>query len=159
VSLALFGVVTIPVHLMRIGAGLWSGRLTRRIGLPSTLALAIACAVGGLLCLATIDSVWAFGGLAVAMAAVGISMPAIGHYINERTESQVRATVLSVSPMGISLMMGAMSAGAGTLASTSLRVSFGAMALVIAVIAGANYLSWLAAHGRARTREVRVVEV
>jgi hypothetical protein len=61
--------------------------------------------------------------------------------------------------MGISLMMGAMCAGAGPLAATSLRVSFGAMALAIALFAGANYLSWLAAHGRTRTPDVRVVEV
>jgi hypothetical protein len=92
-------------------------------------------------------------------ATVGISMPAIGAYINERTESQVRATVLSVAPLGISLMMGAMSAAAGTLASTSLRLSFGAMAVAILLFAGANYLSWLAAHGRTRTSEVRMVEV
>jgi MFS family permease len=159
VSLALFGVVAIPIHLARIGAGLYSGRLTRRIGLPSVLALCIACAVAGLLCLATVDSVWAVGGLAVAMAAVGISMPAIGAYINERTESQVRATVLSVAPLGISLVMGAMSATAGTLASTSLRLSFGAMAVAILLFAGANYLSWLAANGRMRSTETRVVEV
>jgi MFS family permease len=159
VSLALFGVVTIPVHLARIGFGLSSGRLTRRFGLPSTLALAIAGSVAGLLCVAIIDSVWAFGGIAVAMASMAVAMPAIGHYINERTESQVRATVLSVAPMGVSLMMGGMSAGAGTLASTSLRLSFGAMAVAILLFAGAHYLTWLAAHGGGRTTEARVVEV
>jgi MFS family permease len=71
VSLALFGVLAVPVHLARTGAGLFSGRLTRRIGLPSTLALAVAGAVAGLMCLATIDSVWAFAGLGVAMASPG----------------------------------------------------------------------------------------
>ena len=141
VPLAIFGVLAIPVHLARTGAGLISGRLTRRIGLPSTLALAVAGAVAGLMCLATIDHVGAFAGLAVAMAAVAIAMPAIGAYVNERTESHVRATVLSVAPMGTSLMMGAMSVAAGTVAAQSLRLSFGVMALAIALFAGMNYLA------------------
>jgi hypothetical protein len=61
--------------------------------------------------------------------------------------------------MGVSIVMGLMSMAAGTLASQSLRLSFGAMALAILLFAGANYLSWLAAHGRARAPEARVVEV
>jgi hypothetical protein len=32
------------------------------------------------------------------------------------------------------------------------------MAVAILLFAGANYLSWLAAHGRTRTPEARVVE-
>jgi len=158
VPLAIFGVLAIPVHLARTGAGLISGRLTRRIGLPSTLALAVAGAVAGLTCLATIDHVGAFAGLAVAMAAVAIAMPAIGAYVNERTESHVRATVLSVAPMGTSLMMGAMSVAAGTVAAQSLRLSFGVMALAIALFAGMNYLAWLAAARGAPATEIEVAE-
>ena len=161
VPLAMFGVLAIPVHLARTGAGLVSGRLTRRIGLPSTLAIAVAATVAGLLWLATIDHVTAFAGLGVAMAGMAIAMPAIGAYVNERTESHVRATVLSVAPMGVSLVMGAMSAAAGMLAAYSLRVSFGVMAVVILVVAGANYLAWLAAEGRGRAEDaaLQVVEV
>jgi MFS family permease len=161
VPLALFGVLAIPVHLARTGAGLVSGRVTRRFGLPSTLALAVAMGVGGLVCMAAIDHVAAFAGLAVAMAGVSLAMPAIGAYVNGRTESHVRATVLSVAPMGNSIVMGAMSAGAGTMAAHSLRMSYGVMAVVILLVGGANFLMWLAAEGRGRGAEVeaQVVEV
>ena len=159
VPLAMFGVLAVPVHLARTGAGLVSGRLTRRIGLPSTLALAIAATVTGLLCLASIDHVAAFAGLGLAMAGMAIAMPAIGAYVNDRTESHVRATVLSVAPMGVSLIIGVMSTGAGTLAARSLRVSFGVMALVILVVAGASYLAWLAAEGRGRAEDAALQAV
>lgn len=161
VPLALFGVLAIPVHLARTGAGLISGRLTRRIGLSSTLALAIALAVGGLLSMAAIDHVVAFAGLAVAMAGVSLAGPAIGAYVNGRTASHTRATVLSIAPMGNSIVMGAMSAGAGVLAAHSLRVSFGVVAVIIFFVAGANFIAWLAAEGRLREDDVpaRIVEV
>lgn len=155
VPLAMFGVLAIPVQLARTGAVLISGRLARRIGLPSILALAIISIVAGLLCLATVDHVAAFAGLAVALAGMAIAMPAIGAYVNERTESHVRATVLSIAPMGTSIMMGGMSAGAGALATQSLRLSFGAMAAAILLCAGANYLAWLAAEGRGRKAELQ----
>jgi MFS family permease len=158
VPLALFGVLLIPVYLARTGAGLISGRLTRRIGLPSTLALSVAGSVAGLSCLATIDSVWAFAGIAVANASVAIALPAIGAYVNERTESHVRATVLSVAPMGTSIMIGAMSVLAGAVAAQSLRLSFGAVALVTLLFAGASFTAWLAAHGAAPRREIEPAE-
>jgi MFS family permease len=155
VSLALFGVLAIPVHLARTGAGLMSGRVTRRFGLPATLAVAVAGAVAGLVTLSLINHVVAFAGLAAAMAAVSLAMPAIGAYVNERTESNVRATVLSLAPMGTSLMMGAMSVAAGTVAAASLRLSFGVMGIVILALAGYHFFAWLAAHS-ASTRVASV---
>jgi MFS family permease len=159
VPLALFGVVTIPILLANTGAGLISGRFTRRAGLPATLAVAIAGAVSGLTLLAVIDHVGAFAALAVARASVALAIPAIGAYVNERTESDVRATVLSIAPMGTSIMMAAMSAGSGAIAAQSLQLAFGVMALAIAMLAGFNYLAWLSAHPKTPPREVEVVEV
>ena len=101
VTLALFGVLAIPVHLARTVAGLASGRVSRRFGLPATLTASLLGVSGGLLALAVIDHVVAFGGLALAMASVALAVPAIGAYINDRTESRIRATVLSVRPDGV----------------------------------------------------------
>jgi MFS family permease len=152
VPLALFGALMIPVYLGSISAGLLSGRVTRRIGLPATLALSSGGAVGGLAVLAMINHVGAFAGLALSRAGAALATPAIGAYVNDRTDSEVRATVLSVAPMGTSILMAVMSAAAGTIAAQSLQVAFGVMALAIAVAAGANYLAWLSAHPQAAPR-------
>jgi hypothetical protein len=85
-------------------------------------------------------------------------MPAIGAYVNERTDSTIRATVLSVAPMGTSVMMALMSMGAGTIAAQSLRLGFGAMAVGILIFAGANLLAWLAVHTPPPPAEIEVPE-
>jgi MFS family permease len=159
VSLALFGVLAIPVHVARTAAGLLSGRITRRFGLASTLGAAVVGAVAGLLILSAVDHVIAFAGLAIAMAAVSMALPAIGAYVNERTDSGVRATVLSVAPMGTSVTMAVMSVAAGTIGAHSLRLAFGAMAVAIAVVGGASFLSWLSTTQATRRAEIELVEV
>jgi len=145
VPLALFGVLAIPVHLGRTVAGFASGRVARRFGLPATLTASLLGVSGGILVLAVVDHVAAFAGLALAMASVAVALPAIGAYINDRTESRVRATVLSIGPMGSSVVLAIMSALAGTLAAASLRLSFGVMASAVLVVGGLSLLSWLGA--------------
>jgi MFS family permease len=147
VPLGLFGVLMVPVLLGRTVAGLSSGRVTRRIGLPAVLAIALTGAVGGLVLLAVVDHVAAFVGLGIALGAVALALPAIGAYINERTDSHVRATVLSLAPMGSSLAMASLSMAAGLIGDESLRLAFGLLAATILVTAGACLLAWRAAHG------------
>ncbi|HXK34467.1 MAG TPA: MFS transporter [Dehalococcoidia bacterium] len=159
VSLALFGVLAVPVHLARTAAGLLSGRATRRLGLATTLWLAVGGAVSGLLVLALVDHVVAFAGLAVAMAAVALSLPAIGTYVNERTDSHVRATVLSVAPMGTSVMMALTSMSAGAIGAASLRLGFGAIAVAVGVCAAWNLLTWMATSGALPEREPEIEPV
>lgn len=159
VPLALFGVLAIPIHLGRTGGGLVSGRLTRRFGLASTLTLSVAGAAAGLAIVATVDHVVAFAGIGVTMASVAIALPAIGAYVNERTDSGVRATVLSIAPMGTSLILATTSATAGIIAAGSLRLSFGAMSLATLMLAGGCLALWLGAARTAPQRELEVVEV
>ena len=158
VALALFGVLTIPVHLARTAGGLASGRLSRRFGLPATLTASLFGVTGGLMLLSGVDHVVAFAGLAVAMASVAVALPAIGAYINDRTDSRVRATVLSVGPMGQSIVHAVMSTVAGTIAAQSLRVSFGVMSVAILVIGGINLLSWVGAYKSALVPEADLAE-
>jgi MFS family permease len=158
VTLALFGVLAVPVHLARTAAGLLSGRVSRRFGLPATLTASLIGVSGGLFLLAAIDHVVAFAGLALAMASVAIALPSIGAYVNERTDSRVRATVLSVGPMGSSIVLATMSVLAGTIAAESLRLSFGVMAVAVLVVGGANLLSWLNAEKRVPLAEVDLAE-
>ena len=147
VPLALFGALVIPVQLARIGGGLGSGRITRRFGLQATLTAAVIGAASGLAIVALVDHVIAFAGVALAMASMAMALPAIGAYVNERTESHVRATVLSIAPMGTGVIMGVMSMAAGAIAARSLQLSFAAMSVAILLFAGANLLAWVAVQG------------
>jgi MFS family permease len=142
VRIGLFGVLMIPTLLARIGGGLVSGRLTRRIGLTRTLAVAIAAASGGMLIAASIDHVAAFAGIALAVGGVALALPAIGGYVNDRTDSDVRATVLSIAPMGTSVMMAVMSTAAGVIGDSSLRLAFLAIALVVLLGGAINLAAW-----------------
>ncbi|MBX7111876.1 MAG: MFS transporter [Dehalococcoidia bacterium] len=148
VPLVLFGVLVAPVHLVWAGTGLISGRLVRRIGLAGTLGAAIGLGTGGLLVLTAVDHVMAFSGLAACMAGAGIAFPAIGSYVNDRTASEVRATVLSIAPLGSSLVLGMAGIGVGALAQRSLQLAFGAMALVVLIAAGGCFLAWMGAESR-----------
>jgi MFS family permease len=159
VPLALFGVLAVPVHLIRAGGGLVSGAAVRRFGIGTTLVVALAGVVAGLAIVAAVDHVAAFVGVGLTTGAAMLAMPAIGAYINERTESRVRATVLSVAPMGTSLMLGATSALAGIIADESIRLAYGAIALFIAVAGGAALLAFLSSHEEAeRAVETMPVE-
>jgi MFS family permease len=158
VTLALFGVLAIPVHLARTVAGLASGRVSRRFGLPVTLTASLLGVSGGLLALAAVDHVVAFAGLALAMASVALALPAIGAYVNDRTESRIRATVLSVGPMGSSVVLAITSAVAGIVAAESLRLSFGVLAIAVLAIGGANLLSWLGAEKGAVAADIDLAE-
>jgi MFS family permease len=159
VPLAMFGLLAIPIHLARAGGGVISGAAVRRFGIGTTLIAAVAGVVAGLTLVAAIDHVAAFAAIGLAMGAAMLAMPAIGAYINERTESHVRATVLSVAPMGSALVMGGMSVVAGTIADESIRVAFGVMALAIAVGGGLALMAFLASHEEAEgAGEAVVVE-
>ena len=159
VRLGLFGLVMLPTILARMGGVLISGRVTRRIGLLSTLALALALASGGMFIAATIDHVAAYAGVGLAIGGVALSLPAIGAYVNERTESDVRATVLSVAPMGTSLMMALMSAATGVIGDESLRLAFMAIAFAVLIFGGINLAAWRGASSRAPVVEGALVEV
>ncbi len=159
VPLALFGVLGIPVQLARMGGGLVSGRMTRRFGLAATLWASVVATGAGLAMLTLVDSVVAFSGMALTFAGVALALPAIGGYINDRTETAVRATVLSVGHMGTSLTMGAAALVSGMIGAESLQLGFGALTVVVVGSSVACLLAWIAAHGSALTPDRVVLEV
>lgn len=159
VPLALFGVLGIPVQLARMGGGLVSGRATRRFGLTTTLWASVFATSAGLVMMALVDHVVAFAGMAVTFAGVAFALPAIGGYINDRTETAVRATVLSVGHMGTSLTMGIAALASGLIAENSLQLGFAALAIVVAVSSAACIAAWQAADGPRIAPESAIVEV
>ena len=158
VRVGLFGVIMIPTLLARIGGGLISGRVTRSIGLTATLTASVIGASSGMFVVAAIDHVAAYAGVALAIGSVALALPAIGAYVNERTDSDVRATVLSVAPMGTSIVIALVSAATGGIGEQSLRLAFAAIGASVLVAGGINLLNWHEASKRVPVSAPELVE-
>ena len=149
VPLALFGVLEVPTRLAGAAALLLSARWARRVGLGRGLLGAIVLPVVGLVLLSSLDHVWAFAGFALIQVGTGLAFPVISAYVNARTESHVRATILSISPLGVSLSYAVLGPVVGVAGASSLQAAFGLMALLIGVTSGAVFMAWRAADRRA----------
>jgi MFS family permease len=154
VPLGLFGVLSSAVMLASAVTGLASGRFVRRVGIARAFVAALVGAVSGLALLAAVDEVWAFVGFALTAAAIGVVHPAGISYVNERVDSSVRATVMSVAPFGESIATAITNTGAGVLGEASLRLAFAVLALVTALVGAAAFAAWWAADRAAPTRTV-----
>ena len=146
VPFALIGVLTVPVELLGAVGALVSGRLVRRVGVHGVGTVALAGVVGGLLLLAGVDHVAAMVGFVGAAIARGLLFPAIGAYINDRVTSDVRATVLSVSPFGTALVFAVMASVAGVVGDASLRWAVGGTAVGTLLLSGGLLWMWRRAH-------------
>jgi len=142
VHLGLYGVFEVPVRLVGAAALLLAGRWIRFAGLTRGLGVSISLAVAGLLLLAGVDHLWAFAGFGVTQLGTGLAFPAISAYINDRTDSAVRATVLSVAPLFSSLVYVGMAPLAGVVGDVSLRLAFGLTAGLIALACGVCWTQW-----------------
>ena len=82
------------------------------------------------------------------MAAVSreLLFPAIGAYINDWVTSDVRATVLSVSPFGTALVFAVMASVAGVAGDESLRLTFAGASVMLLVLSGGLLWMWRRAH-------------
>ena len=125
-------------------AAIASARIAHWLGIRRLAVFAIAGVVGGLTVLATIDRSGAFVGFIVLQLAIGAATPAISGYVNDRTDSSIRATMMSVVPLGTSLTFTLVGPFAGIVGDASLRLAFGGMALGILVAAGVSLTLWRA---------------
>src|SRR5690606_21361914 len=140
VPLALFGVLDVPARLLGAGAMILSGRWIRRVGMSRALVISIVIPVAGLLVLGGVNHVAAFVGFGLVQFGTGLALPAISAYVNDRTESHVRATILSIAPLGSSLSFGIIGPVVGATGDASLQLAFVVMAVLIAIAAGAIFL-------------------
>lgn len=148
VPLAWYGIALAPSGLAHAAGSIISARLARRFGLRRTLLAGLAAVVAPLVALAVIDAVWALPAFWVAQFAAGAVTPALGGYINDRTESAVRATVLSVAPLGFSLVVMFASPLAGITADVHLGLGFLALTAVVGLGAGCAFALWSRADAR-----------
>lgn len=151
VSLAWFGVLQAPAALAGGLAAIASGRAAHAIGIPGLAGSAVAATIGGLVVLAAVDHAAAFAGFVAIQVALGLAEPAISGYANDRTDSNIRATIMSVVPLGNSLMFMIIGPFAGIIGDASLRLSFAGLAVAILITAVPLLVAWRRAEVRAAT--------
>ena len=152
VPLALFGVVDVPARMLGAAGLVLSARFGRRVGLGRALWMACALSVIGLIVLAGIDHVGAFAGFILLQVGGGLALPLISAYANDRTDSSIRATILSVAPLGSSLTYTVVTPILGIVGDWSLQLAFGVMGVGIGGSALLAYTAWARADREHRAR-------
>jgi hypothetical protein len=151
VPLAWFGVAIIPVRVTGVIASLGGHRYFEFAGIRRALLGTFLLTISGLALLALVDHVLAFAGVVVIQLAGALRRPSVNAYINERTSSSVRATVLSVAPFGMSLSLALTLPFIGFAADEGIRLAFLVLGSVVFAGSGLSYLLWLRADSQAAT--------
>ena len=150
VPLALFGLLQVPVRLGHIVGSVAAARVLRATGVFGIAGGTLTLAAGGLALLAIVDHPVAFVGFVAVQIAMGALLPGVGAYVNDRTDSRIRATILSVVPLGMSLSFALTGPLLGIAGNVSLRLAFGGMAVLILATAGPLLVLWRRAERGAR---------
>lgn len=143
VPIGAFGLFIAGAQVLAIGGALVAHRLPRAFGFGRTLALLVLLPAVALLLMGVADHVSAFGAFAVFAVANRVAIPLVADYINQRTPSEVRATVLSVEPLGRELLFVVLSPFYGLGAEQSLPATLTAVGALFLTAAGIAYLLWL----------------
>lgn len=149
VPVALFGILGVPMRLASMGGAILAYRVAAGFGLRRAAGLSLVIVVAALSILGTVNHIAAFAALVASQASIGLAQPAVSGYINDRTASNIRATVMSVIPLGMALCFALAMPLVGLAADASLRLAFGGLAAAVALVAGGSYLLWLRADERA----------
>lgn len=142
IPVALFGILAAPVRLAGIGGSLIAHRYVSLMGFRRGLAAMIMVITAGVIAIGAIDHRASFAGYFLLAGGLGLINPAILGYLNDRVAPSVRATVLSVPPLGTAVVFALTGTGAGVLADASLRLAFVTMGASVLVITGGAYVLW-----------------
>ena len=145
VAIALFGLFHAPVELASAGGSLIAHRVAGWLGLRRTLGATLLVALAAAVVLALVNHVAAFGAMIVIAMAMGVKFPLAIGYLNESTPSDIRATVLSIPPLGRALVFGVMGPVIGLAADDSLGAAFALIAIVLLLAGTTAYTLWLRA--------------
>jgi hypothetical protein len=148
VPLAWFGAAIIPVRIIGVLGSLGGHRYFEFVGIRRALLGTFLITITGLALLAVVNHVIAFVGVVIVQLANALRRPSVNAYINSRTSSSVRATVLSVSPFGMSLSLALTLPFIGLAADAGIRLAFLVLGSVVFAGAGLSYLLWLRADAR-----------
>jgi MFS family permease len=153
VPIAVFGLISIPVRLSSVLGSLGGARIVEWVGIRRTVIASFWITLAGLVALATIDHVGAFIGIMAIGVSGAVRQPAIFAYINDRTSSSMRATVLSVTPFGMSASFALLFPFIGLASDEGIRLGFALLLSVVTAAAGIALLLWLRADAGAEPPE------
>ena len=156
VPIAVFGLILAPLRLLSMGASASAHVVSSTLGFPRSFALLGAAPVVLLLLLGVIDHVTLFLVLGAINVFALLRNPLVVDYISRRTETDVRATALSIRGLGFSLVFAVMSPIAGAFGEDSLQSAFLVLAACCAAVVLPAYLLWLRADRAAAKVEARV---
>ncbi|MEP6870351.1 MAG: MFS transporter [Anaerolineaceae bacterium] len=103
VPTSLYGVYQAPLRIISVVAAMVAFRLAARAGVPRMFLMGSAGMVIAYASIALIDARAAFAFFAIPSLVHGLVRPTLDTYINQRTPSERRATVLSVLSLFLSL--------------------------------------------------------
>jgi MFS family permease len=154
VPVASFGVLLLPIRLASIVAALVVYRFVAPLGERRLLVLLTAGFAGAWLALGIFDTVYVFAMFALIAFCNAAATPLASDYISRHSPQHLRATMMSVSQMAVSLVLLLAEPGMGALAdATSLQTAFLLAGTLVAVLGGAALLAWIAADRRAGRAE------
>ena len=145
-----------PLRLLSMGASASAHVVSDTLGFRRSFALLGAAPAVLLLLLSVIDHVTLFLALGAINVFAMLRNPLVVDYISSRTETDVRATVLSIRGLGFSLVFAVMSPIAGAFGEDSLQAAFLVLAVCCAAVVLPAYLLWLRADRAAAKVEARV---
>jgi len=142
---SLYGLVTVPISLLSIGAALLAYRLAARLGERTVLYLVGAGCVGALFVLGLLPSLVAFSMFAVLAVCQSVTGVITSDIVNRETPQPMRATVMSVGQMGFSIVALAAEPMLGYVAERgSLDMMFLMAGGGAAVVVGGALVAWTA---------------
>lgn len=152
VGTALFGVYQAPLRLISAAAALLVFRVTQRAGTGPLLIGLTGIMVVSYLGLSTVQSTAAFGFFGLTSLISGVTHPALDSYVNDRTPSERRATVLSVMQLCFALQAAFFEPALGFFADdVSLAAAFAFAAAYFLVLMPPLLALWLRAQRRGRS--------
>jgi len=153
VPLESYGLLSIPARLASIGAALIAYRLVAPVGERRLFMLLAVGFVASYAVLGMVDSVWAFPIFGALAACNSLTRPLSADYITRHSPQHMRATLMSMAQMAMSVTLLAAEPGMGALADrTSLQTTFLAAAVGVGVIAALALAAWTAAERTQRKR-------
>ncbi|MEZ4501734.1 MAG: MFS transporter [Dehalococcoidia bacterium] len=142
VPVAYFGLILVPFRLGAAGASMWAYVVERALGFQRAFGGLVVVPIVLLLALAAIDHVL----MVVAIGLISVlgfaRQPLVADYLNRRTTSDTRATILALRRFSSSVVMSIGSPIAGALAEGSIRLAFLSLAVATGVVAGPAFFLW-----------------
>lgn len=143
VPTSLFGLYQAPLRIISVLGAVFAFRIATKASVPRLLTIGSAFMVIAYAGLAIVDVVGAFAFFTMPALVQGLIRPTMDAYINDRTPSEKRATVLSVASLCLSVQLAFFEPAIGFVADDiSIQAAAGVTAIVFALVLPPLLLAW-----------------